>query len=210
MEDRRTTDCWVGNGLGVSISVSGRWRMKVGLFPGQGVQPSIVLETLSSRHKLLKRVRVEILEMDLRRRVEIAARGSAAALPTWLAQPAIFVASVIGLGSCSTCRRSVLRRPQPRRVCGPHRGRRYRLRPGITDGQIPEASPCRTPAGESLEGWPRCWASASATSRRSPSKPACRSRNRQRPRPGRPLRPRCRVDQGRRNGCGRGGPVGPP
>ncbi|MEA2507944.1 MAG: [acyl-carrier-protein] S-malonyltransferase [Actinomycetota bacterium] len=69
--------------------------MRVGLFPGQGVQPSIVLETLSSRHKLLKRAD-EILEMDLRRRVEIAARGSAAALPTWLAQPAIFVSSMIG------------------------------------------------------------------------------------------------------------------
>ncbi|MDP9234898.1 MAG: acyltransferase domain-containing protein [Actinomycetota bacterium] len=69
--------------------------MKVGLFPGQGVQPSIVLDMLSPRHKLLTRAN-EILEMDLRKRVEIAARGSAAALPTWLAQPAIFVSSMIG------------------------------------------------------------------------------------------------------------------
>jgi malonyl CoA-acyl carrier protein transacylase len=69
--------------------------MKVGLFPGQGVQPSIVLDALSPRHRLLKRAN-EILEMDLRRRVEIAARGPAGALPTWLAQPAIFVSSMIG------------------------------------------------------------------------------------------------------------------
>jgi [acyl-carrier-protein] S-malonyltransferase len=69
--------------------------MRVGLFPGQGVQPSIVLEVLSEKHRLLKRAN-EILEMDLRRRVEIAARGPAGALPTWLAQPAIFVSSMIG------------------------------------------------------------------------------------------------------------------
>jgi [acyl-carrier-protein] S-malonyltransferase len=75
---------------------SARWcGMRVGLFPGQGVQPSIVLDALSSRHSLLKRAD-EILEMDLRRRVEIASRGPAGALPTWLAQPAIFVSSMIG------------------------------------------------------------------------------------------------------------------
>jgi [acyl-carrier-protein] S-malonyltransferase len=69
--------------------------MTVGLFPGQGVQPSIVLESLSAKHPLVKRAN-EILEMDLRKRVDIAARGPAGALPTWLAQPAIFVASIIG------------------------------------------------------------------------------------------------------------------
>jgi [acyl-carrier-protein] S-malonyltransferase len=69
--------------------------MKVGLFPGQGVQPSIVLETLAPKHSLLKQADA-ILEMDLRKRVDIAARGPAGALPTWLAQPAIFVASMIG------------------------------------------------------------------------------------------------------------------
>ncbi|MDP9223513.1 MAG: acyltransferase domain-containing protein [Actinomycetota bacterium] len=69
--------------------------MKIGLFPGQGVPPDAVLEALSARHPLLERANA-ILEIDLRRRVEIAARGSAAALPTSLAQPAIFVASMIG------------------------------------------------------------------------------------------------------------------
>jgi [acyl-carrier-protein] S-malonyltransferase len=69
--------------------------VKVGLFPGQGVPPSTVLEALSEHHPLLDRAN-DILEIDLRKRVEIAARGSGAALPTSLAQPAIFVASMIG------------------------------------------------------------------------------------------------------------------
>jgi malonyl CoA-acyl carrier protein transacylase len=104
--------------------------MKVGLFPGQGVQPSIVLETLSSRHKLLKRAD-EILEMDLRRRVEIAARGSAAALPTWLAQPAIFVSSMIGWEAAQPSELQFFA------------GRGCRFRSGPANGQVPRAGDAR-------------------------------------------------------------------
>jgi trans-AT polyketide synthase/acyltransferase/oxidoreductase domain-containing protein len=68
---------------------------RVALFPGQGVPARTVLESLPEDHELLGRAD-EILGYELRKRVEIAARRKGAVLQTALAQPAIFVASVIG------------------------------------------------------------------------------------------------------------------
>lgn len=67
--------------------------MKLGLFPGQGIEAKALLEHLDARDPLVKTA-TEYLSYDLVRRVEVVARGSASALPTVLAQPAIFVASV--------------------------------------------------------------------------------------------------------------------
>jgi trans-AT polyketide synthase/acyltransferase/oxidoreductase domain-containing protein len=70
-------------------------RGRVALFPGQGVPARTVLESLPEDHELMARAD-DVLGYELRRRVEIAARRKGAVLPTALAQPAIFVASVIG------------------------------------------------------------------------------------------------------------------
>jgi [acyl-carrier-protein] S-malonyltransferase len=70
-------------------------RGRVALFPGQGIPARTVLESLPEDHELIGRAN-EILGYELRKRVEIAARRKGAVIPTALAQPAIFVASLIG------------------------------------------------------------------------------------------------------------------
>jgi malonyl CoA-acyl carrier protein transacylase len=70
-------------------------RGRVALFPGQGIPARTVLESLPDDHELMRRAQ-EILGYGLRKRVEIAARRKGAVIPTALAQPAIFVASLIG------------------------------------------------------------------------------------------------------------------
>lgn len=68
--------------------------MRLALFPGQGVPAARVLEGLPPADPLLARAS-ELLGYDLRVRVEVAARRKGAVLPTLIAQPAIFTASVI-------------------------------------------------------------------------------------------------------------------
>jgi [acyl-carrier-protein] S-malonyltransferase len=68
--------------------------MKVGLFPGQGIPAAAVLSALPENDDLMA-VAHEVLGYDLRRKVEIAARGAKAMLPTSLAQPAIFTAGIV-------------------------------------------------------------------------------------------------------------------
>ena len=68
--------------------------MKAGLFPGQGIPANTVLESLPKDHALLASAS-EQLGYDLFKRVEVAARRKGAAMPTAVAQPAIFVASMI-------------------------------------------------------------------------------------------------------------------
>jgi malonyl CoA-acyl carrier protein transacylase len=70
-------------------------RGRVALFPGQGIPARTVLESLPEGHELMGRAN-EILGYELPKRVEIAARRKGAVIPTALAQPAIFVASLIG------------------------------------------------------------------------------------------------------------------
>jgi [acyl-carrier-protein] S-malonyltransferase len=67
--------------------------MKVGLFPGQGIAAERVLEALPQRDPLVTAAS-EVIGYDLRRKVEILGRRKGAKLPTAVAQPAIFVASV--------------------------------------------------------------------------------------------------------------------
>jgi malonyl CoA-acyl carrier protein transacylase len=68
--------------------------MTAGLFPGQGIPARTVLDALRSDDPLLASAS-DTLGYDLRRRVEIAARRKGVTLPTSLAQPAIFVASMM-------------------------------------------------------------------------------------------------------------------
>lgn len=70
--------------------------MRVGLFPGQGVRPSYVVEALDPRDGTVEEAE-SILGSDLRRSVTVAMRGGRRELPTEVAQPAIFVASVASL-----------------------------------------------------------------------------------------------------------------
>lgn len=70
--------------------------MIVGLFPGQGIPARTVLDGLAPGDPLLGSAS-SVLAYDLRRKVEIAARRKGAMLPTSLAQPAIFTASLISL-----------------------------------------------------------------------------------------------------------------
>jgi [acyl-carrier-protein] S-malonyltransferase len=67
--------------------------MKAGVFPGQGVPAQQVLDALPRGDEHVEQAN-ELLGYDLRARVSIAARREGAPLPTKLAQPAIFVASV--------------------------------------------------------------------------------------------------------------------
>lgn len=71
--------------------------MKAGLFPGQGVPAAEVLAALPESDDLLTRAN-EVLGYDLRRRVEIASRRKGAAVPTLIAQPAMFVAGLASFG----------------------------------------------------------------------------------------------------------------
>jgi [acyl-carrier-protein] S-malonyltransferase len=68
--------------------------MIVALFPGQGIPARSVLEALSPDDPLLDTAS-RVLGYEVRRKVEIAARRKGAMLPTSLAQPAIFTASLI-------------------------------------------------------------------------------------------------------------------
>ena len=69
--------------------------MNAGLFPGQGIPARTVLDALPEKDPLLENASDEV-GYDLRRKVEIAARRRGASLPTSVAQPAIFTASLIG------------------------------------------------------------------------------------------------------------------
>ena len=68
--------------------------MKLGLFPGQGVPVRTVLGALPADHHLVKTAS-EILCYDLRKKVEQVARRERSIMPTSLAQPAIFTASLV-------------------------------------------------------------------------------------------------------------------
>lgn len=68
--------------------------MRAGLFPGQGIPAETVLESLPKDHALLTSAS-EQLGYDLFKRVQVAARRKSATMPTVVAQPAIFVASMI-------------------------------------------------------------------------------------------------------------------
>lgn len=68
--------------------------MTLGLFPGQGIKAKIVLEALTVDDPYLLQAD-DVLGYDLRRRTQIAAGNGTAVLPTAIAQPAIFVASMI-------------------------------------------------------------------------------------------------------------------
>jgi [acyl-carrier-protein] S-malonyltransferase len=72
--------------------------MRAAVFPGQGVRTADVLSSLENATRLVESAS-EIIGEDLRRRAEIAARGSKGVLPTSVAQPAIFVAEVAGYES---------------------------------------------------------------------------------------------------------------
>lgn len=66
--------------------------MKLGLFPGQGIPATSILDSLPREDPLVKRAS-EHLGYDLRRKVIAHSHGKS--LPTWLAQPAIFVGGMI-------------------------------------------------------------------------------------------------------------------
>ena len=68
--------------------------MSIGLFPGQGIPAKTVLDALDPDDGML-RTASAVCGYDLRRKVEIAARRKGALLPTSVAQPAIYVASLI-------------------------------------------------------------------------------------------------------------------
>jgi [acyl-carrier-protein] S-malonyltransferase len=68
--------------------------MKLGLFPGQGVALKAVLDALPANHPMLQEASATLC-YDLRKRVEFVARRPRAVMPTSLAQPAIFTASLI-------------------------------------------------------------------------------------------------------------------
>lgn len=67
--------------------------MRVGLFPGQGVRPELVLGALDPSDETVQEAN-DLLGVDLGKSVTIAMRGGRRELPTEVAQPAIFVASV--------------------------------------------------------------------------------------------------------------------
>lgn len=67
--------------------------MRAALFPGQGIEASVVSAALDRTDPLTIEAS-ELLGFDLCRRLEQAARRSRSTLPTSLAQPAIFVAGL--------------------------------------------------------------------------------------------------------------------
>lgn len=69
--------------------------MRVGLFPGQGIPASTVLTALSADSNVVTEA-CEILSYDLRKRVAQIAASPRSVMPTSLAQPAIFTASLVG------------------------------------------------------------------------------------------------------------------
>jgi [acyl-carrier-protein] S-malonyltransferase len=68
--------------------------MRLGLFPGQGVPVRTVLAALPENHPTVDKAS-EVLGFDLRKRVEQVAKRERSIMPTSLAQPAIFTASVL-------------------------------------------------------------------------------------------------------------------
>lgn len=68
--------------------------MRVGLFPGQGLPTRVVLDALPADGPLVDRAS-EVLCYDLRKRIESVARRERSIMPTSLAQPAIFTASMV-------------------------------------------------------------------------------------------------------------------
>jgi [acyl-carrier-protein] S-malonyltransferase len=64
--------------------------MKLGLFPGQGVPAPAVLEALPADDPAMA-IASDVLGYDLHKKVKGATTSRKAALPTWLAQPAIYV-----------------------------------------------------------------------------------------------------------------------
>jgi len=74
--------------------------MRLGLFPGQGVPARAVLAALPAGDPTLQRAS-DLLGYDLRKRVEQVARRQKAVMPTSLAQPAIFTASLAAFASHS-------------------------------------------------------------------------------------------------------------
>jgi [acyl-carrier-protein] S-malonyltransferase len=68
--------------------------MNVGLFPGQGVDGRFVVEALPERDELLEAAG-DILGLDVRARISTAMRRARPSLSTRIAQPAIFIGSVI-------------------------------------------------------------------------------------------------------------------
>ncbi|MGH2755705.1 MAG: ACP S-malonyltransferase [Actinomycetota bacterium] len=68
--------------------------MRIGLFPGQGISARDVYEALTPGDGLLEEAGA-ILGYDLAPKVAPYSRRKGALLPTWLAQPAIFVAGVL-------------------------------------------------------------------------------------------------------------------
>lgn len=69
--------------------------MTAGLFPGQGIPAKVVVEALPREDRLL-RVAENVLGYDIGARVRKHSGGLRPILPTSVAQPAIFVASMIG------------------------------------------------------------------------------------------------------------------
>lgn len=67
--------------------------MRAALFPGQGIAPKVVLDGLDRSHPLTREAS-ETLGYDLVRRIEQVARRPRSAIPTSVAQPAIFVAGL--------------------------------------------------------------------------------------------------------------------
>lgn len=68
--------------------------MRVGLFPGQGIDAKVIRRALDPDDPRVVRA-CEVLGFDLPRRVEQIARRARGVVPTALAQPAIFVAGLV-------------------------------------------------------------------------------------------------------------------
>jgi [acyl-carrier-protein] S-malonyltransferase len=68
--------------------------VRAGLFPGQGIEPKVLLQALDPKHPRVKAAS-EALGFDLVRRIEQVCRRARGVMPTLLAQPGIFVAGVI-------------------------------------------------------------------------------------------------------------------
>ena len=68
--------------------------MKIGLFPGQGVSARDVFDGLAPDDGSIDEA-ANILGYDVRRKVASFTKRKGALLPTWLAQPAIFVAGIM-------------------------------------------------------------------------------------------------------------------
>lgn len=68
--------------------------MRAALFPGQGLEPKVVLKSLDPAHPKVEAA-AEILGYDLVKRVDQVARRVRGVLPTSLAQPAIFTAGIV-------------------------------------------------------------------------------------------------------------------